>query len=592
MDNRLIINYDDLKEVIKESVESVHDFRTDAVVKQILNSKDIEEIKKFETAIDKRIDDKFSVVIMGDFKRGKSTLINSLLGKQVAPTNVTPETITINKISYAEEAKCEAVLENKMRLKLAADELCKEKIEEIIKDIPAPIDYIDVRENAEILKDITIIDTPGLGDFVNDNDQKVSEYLLNADAVIYVVSVLSPISETEQEFLNSSVLPQNFSNLFVAVNMCDTLSSVDEVERVRDEIIKRVSRFVSDPKVFAISALDEFNKSQGLDATNPSLSSYLQTEYDVFRKDLETNIIFNRDVIKFQRMTTLVNAMTKFIRNKLSGVIELSNIDRADLEETLAQLNKKNDELDNNVKASNKELTEYIVSLKDEAKVWMNEFLGRLEAEVRKLSTSEDGKTLQRHFQFFFTNAVKNATMACIKAHSSSIEDKIKDLTGDYGSVSVTDGKLNIGDVRINVKNTSWTAFDSGIYVFDMLNQMSGGILFGVSNIGRILAGFYRTHKVKISQSDYLKPVLDNFGSVTQSVNVCIDQTYDKIADLAGEIMGGRFKDRIDESISMISSAIERTENSALKAAEIKEKIMYANEMLDSIDKNIETYKI
>ena len=40
---------------------------------------------------------------MGDFKRGKSTLINALTGQDVAPVDVQPETMSINRIEYAEE---------------------------------------------------------------------------------------------------------------------------------------------------------------------------------------------------------------------------------------------------------------------------------------------------------------------------------------------------------------------------------------------------------------------------------------------------------------------------------------------------------
>jgi GTPase SAR1 family protein len=53
-----------------------------------------------------------SLAVVGDFKRGKSTLINALVGSEVVTTNVTPETVTINYIEHGTENKIEAVLED------------------------------------------------------------------------------------------------------------------------------------------------------------------------------------------------------------------------------------------------------------------------------------------------------------------------------------------------------------------------------------------------------------------------------------------------------------------------------------------------
>ena len=59
-------------------------------------------LREWDTAITKRRTEAFSLVVLGDFKRGKSTIINAILGKSIAPVNVAPETFTINSISYSE----------------------------------------------------------------------------------------------------------------------------------------------------------------------------------------------------------------------------------------------------------------------------------------------------------------------------------------------------------------------------------------------------------------------------------------------------------------------------------------------------------
>ena len=45
--------------------------------------------------------DFFTIVVLGEFKRGKSTFVNALLGEKILPTDVLPETATINAIMYS-----------------------------------------------------------------------------------------------------------------------------------------------------------------------------------------------------------------------------------------------------------------------------------------------------------------------------------------------------------------------------------------------------------------------------------------------------------------------------------------------------------
>ncbi len=61
-------------------------------------------------------------------QRGKSTIINALLGKELAPINVTPETYTINEISFGHTQYVEAILENGMRVPLSLEDITKKSL--------------------------------------------------------------------------------------------------------------------------------------------------------------------------------------------------------------------------------------------------------------------------------------------------------------------------------------------------------------------------------------------------------------------------------------------------------------------------------
>ena len=84
----------------------------DPQIANVLGSEFVGELKDWDTLIGKKMAEPFTLVILGEFKRGKSTIINAILGKELTPTNATPETYTINEISFGNFRTVQAFLEN------------------------------------------------------------------------------------------------------------------------------------------------------------------------------------------------------------------------------------------------------------------------------------------------------------------------------------------------------------------------------------------------------------------------------------------------------------------------------------------------
>ena len=194
-----------------ENISTVRDQLSDLIeddkIAEILGRECVEHLKEFRALVDKRCEEPFTLVILGEFKRGKSTIINALLGKKLAPINVTPETYTINEISFGHTQTVEAILENGQRVPLVLEDITRENLEKRMKLFPAKISCVQIKDNAQILRNIRIVDTPGLSD-LESLDKQVQEYIVNADAIMYAASCLLPFSETEQVFLATHVSPQ------------------------------------------------------------------------------------------------------------------------------------------------------------------------------------------------------------------------------------------------------------------------------------------------------------------------------------------------------------------------------------------------
>lgn len=201
--------------------------------------------KSIGETIEKVAKEHFEVAIVGEFKRGKSTLINALLGQEVLPADVLPATATLNRVTYSEEpyvmVEYKDGEEEKVDINKLADYVTKlsyesEKKAETVKQATVYYDTAFCKNNVDI------IDTPGL----NDDEQMTNvtlSILPEIDAAVFVISANSPFSQFEKEFLEKKMLTSDMGRIIFAVNCFGTFSKEDE-DRIVETVEKRIGSYV------------------------------------------------------------------------------------------------------------------------------------------------------------------------------------------------------------------------------------------------------------------------------------------------------------------------------------------------------------
>ncbi len=201
--------------------------------------------KSIGETIEKIAKEHFEVAIVGEFKRGKSTLINALLGQEVLPADVLPATATLNRVTYSEEpyvmVEYKNGAEEKVDINKLADYVTKlsyesEKTAETVKQATVYYDTAFCKNNVDI------IDTPGL----NDDEQMTNvtlSILPEIDAAVFVISANSPFSQFEKEFLEKKMLTSDMGRIIFAVNCFGTFSKEDE-DRIVETVEKRIGSYV------------------------------------------------------------------------------------------------------------------------------------------------------------------------------------------------------------------------------------------------------------------------------------------------------------------------------------------------------------
>ena len=128
--------------------------------------------------IDKLRQNRFNLVVLGAFKRGKTTLINALLGEPLLPTAIIPLTSMVTILTYGERLTIEVLFHYGERRKISQPELV-----EYITEKGNPRNQKGVREVAitypsEYLQDgVRVIDTPGVGSVYCHNTEVAYNYL-------------------------------------------------------------------------------------------------------------------------------------------------------------------------------------------------------------------------------------------------------------------------------------------------------------------------------------------------------------------------------------------------------------------------------
>jgi GTPase Era involved in 16S rRNA processing len=172
---------------------------------------------------------RFHLVVLGQFKRGKSTFINSLLGDRVLPTSVVPLTSIVTLLKYGEEEVVEVLFNDGSKTTISRDQL-----EEYVTERGNPsneknVKHVEVSYPSGYLKDgVFIIDTPGVGSTFENNTEMTYNYLPRVDAALFLLAVDPPISQSEIAFLAD--VKDYVEKIFFVQNKIDYMNEEERKE--------------------------------------------------------------------------------------------------------------------------------------------------------------------------------------------------------------------------------------------------------------------------------------------------------------------------------------------------------------------------
>lgn len=236
--------------------------REDAAYLQSLGPAYCSYAENLRTLQDRLSEERFHLAVLGQFKRGKSTLLNSLLGEQVLPSSVIPLTAVPTLIQYGEKREVRVrFLGGREDMVLQADEpdMVRKYVETYVSEEVNPhntlqVLQVEIRWPSPLLsRGVILIDTPGIGSTHQHNTEMTLTFLSECDAALFLISSDPPMTETELGFLNQ--IKVTVPKIFFLLNKIDYLTQEEQTVALsffRQILMEKGE--IPNPQIFPVSA--------------------------------------------------------------------------------------------------------------------------------------------------------------------------------------------------------------------------------------------------------------------------------------------------------------------------------------------------
>ncbi|MCA9672615.1 MAG: dynamin family protein [Myxococcales bacterium] len=500
----------------------------------------------------KLAEERFNLVVLGEFNHGKSTLVNALLGKGLLPMGITPTTATINHIVWAEQPRARAILDDGTTKTLAPEQLADYVT--IDGEHREGIRFVELGYPVELLRErITLVDTPGVNDINEARAEITYGYIPRADAVLFLLDCTQVLKQSERVFLQQRLLRRSRDKLIFVVCKSDLLRG-DELEEAMDFARVNLAKIIADPVIFAVSA-----------------RKYLEGEPD--GSGMEPLLGYLRRYLEEERGRILVdNAVTDAIRT--SDYLRSSvGLKRGSLELTLEELTARIESVRRQLEGSRQNLRDLVdrISAEREAikatarhdlRQFTEAFCEALPTQIDKVSGADVKKYLSPFIQDRFKEFAEDEGDKIAELLEDLAEEIIQVTNENVHKVLETAaGGLGPADTRIDL-HVDTLKYDAGVFalgalgttVFLFVNTFVGGLLTLAAPVLAVVLRERVGGRIKVQAKKNAPEVVRSASeAIRPRFEACVDDFCDKLADFvasAGETLHRGISEVLDKTLA------------------------------------------
>lgn len=305
-----------------------------------------EVVEELEEAFRRLAQGRLYVVVCGEFKRGKSTLLNAFLEeKDLLPVDEDIATRLVTTIGYAERE--EILVWTRDGKKDKPRPIRREEIAEYVSARHNPDNQHKAKllaiqtPNEKLKEGLVLVDTPGVGGIYDEHSEITFAFIPNADVILFVSDALSPLSADELSFLERRIVPHVSEILFAVTKIDQVLDYRSIVESNREKLAAVLQRPAGEVSILAVSSLNKLAYLSSGDEEDLQDSHFPELEAELWRLLQERG-----GLLLLARALRGAAAGLAHLRGPLAAELDaLKQQDRKELERQEAQLRRAEERL-------------------------------------------------------------------------------------------------------------------------------------------------------------------------------------------------------------------------------------------------------
>jgi small GTP-binding protein len=430
------------------------------------------------TRIPKLQEERFALVVLGEFNHGKSTFVNALCGAHILPAGITPTTATINHLTWAETPRAVAHLTDDTSQTIDPQQLGDWVTIEGRE--ASHVKFVEVGWPADILKDkVTLVDTPGVNDINEQRAEITYGYIPRADAVLFLLDGAQVLKQSERAFLEQRILRRSKDKLTFILGKMDLLAP-DERDEALSYCRENLARFVEEPQLFAVSAKRQLSSDEAQRAASGfgPLLDHLRN----YLADERGRVLLDNGVADGQRTAGYLAQNLGIKRRSLSLALE-------ELEERIGRVRAQLDGTHSRLKVHHAKIRAEADAIKAGVRLdleeLVREFLVRLPQEIDRA----DGEEIKKFLGPFIQDTWKawaEQEGDKVAAQLERLAEEIIQVTNEDVAAAMTTLSRELGPAEARIElEVDTLKYDVGVFalgalgtgVFLFVNTLVGGLL-------------------------------------------------------------------------------------------------------------------
>ena len=260
-------------------------------------------------------EEKIYVVVCGEFKQGKSSLINAFIDEtNLFPVDVKITTNLVSTIAYAEQEEITVILGDigqGQAKQINRSEIAEYVTEQKNKSNQKKAKLLMIESPNPYLKDgLVLVDTPGTGSLNAEHTALTYSFIPNADAILFVSDIQAPLKVEDLNFIKERILPHCQNIIFVLTK----IDAITNYQKIIDSNREKLSNSLNlSPEQISLIPVSSKAKQEYLKYKDPEdleESHFLQLQEKIWSLVKEQR----GQILLLKALTELGKALTQIKR--------------------------------------------------------------------------------------------------------------------------------------------------------------------------------------------------------------------------------------------------------------------------------------